>query len=457
MIDQFFIDARFSLAMQIMAYGSLLVSIALLLRRSRKSFFFSGLFLATVDPRFGLDLGVVNPSILGLYLWAILGLTYFGFANHRRKIQLLPFVVANRLGFVLVVMLVLLLVSLLYNFGITAKSFALIFFPYFALLPFGAALAYGDSGAREAKFSFLRGLQVGYVIYVLLTRIFAPGEVTGALGDISVNATIVGIMCSYGLLITLFLMRWGANHKLRIVDLAFLAFFAISALQTLSRGPLIAIAAALPILLLTFNGVRLRRGRGTALLAALCIAGIVALIVGSVNEVLERRNIQLGLDWREQLISSRYAYILQVVDFDSIPLSSLMIGHGLGASEQIARSLGVYRIEVFWFEAAYDIGIPLTLALFIALARNAWAMATNKSLDIGGFGSLYLSLFFFTLFLSPSSFGWFLQGNVGFVYVTILMMACTHTNKTRSHETPAIARSVWSGPNKGAADVRHCR
>lgn len=436
------------MAMQIVAYGSLFVSVALLFFRSRWSFFFSGVFLSTADPRFVMDLGVVNVSILGLYIWALIWLVYFTIVRPSRTNKILPFALTNRLALILVVALVLLAISLFGNFETGVKSFILIFLPYFVLLPFGAALADADSRAYGAKLSFLRGLQAGYLVYIVLTQIFAPGEITGALGDISVNATIVGVMCSYGLLITVFLIRWDANHKLRSMDLVALAIFAVSALQTLSRGPLFAIAAALPFQLLNLNRHRLRRSRDNAFIVLLSIAGTVALVVANANDVLEKRNIQVGFDLREQFLSSRYNYIQQVVDFSSMSLADLMIGHGLGASEQIARSLGAYRIESFWLEAAYDIGIPFSLLLLVALARNAWALARREPIDEGGFGSLYLSLFLFTLFLSPSSFGWFLQGNAGFVYVAILMLACTHSTTTQSQMTPAVAHGEWRALNK---------
>ncbi len=454
MNDQFFIDPRFSLAMQIVTYGSLLASFVLLSSRLRSPLFFSGLFLATADPRFGLDLGGVNPSILCLYLWAAVWLTYLGLANHRRRIELFRFVAANRLGLVLVMALALLAMSLAGDFRIAAKSFVLIFLPYFALLPFGAALANEGGGTREVKLSFLRGLQVGYAIYLVLTRIFAPGDVTGALGDISVSATIVAIMCSYGLLITVHLMRWDQSPGLRIVNLAVLALFAVSAVQTLSRGPLAAILVALPIQLLAMYGHRLRRSTGAAFAVVLAFVGAVALVASNADYVLEKRNIEADSDVvssvSEQFLSSRYKYILEVVDFDSIPLSSLMTGHGLGASEDIARSLGVYRIESFWLEAAYDIGIAGAFALFVVLARNAWAMARREPPG-GGFGVLYASLFLFTFFLTPSSFGWFLQGNTGFVYVSILMLACTRAPRTQPRVAPAEAGREWTAPKGGSA------
>lgn len=454
MNDQFFIDPRFSLAMQLVAYGSLVASIATLSSRSRTPLFFGGLFLATADPRFGLELGGLNPSILGLYVWAAVWMTYLFTANHRRGLDAGPFVTVNRLGSVFFVSLLLLAMSLAGDFGIAAKSFVLIFLPYFALLPFGVAMANEGNGTLEVRLSFLRGVQLGYAFYVVLTRIFAAGEVTGALGDISVSATIVAIMCSYGILITIHLLRWDKAPELRIVNLVALLLFAISAVQTLSRGPLAAILIALPIQLLTMYGDRIRRSPGAAFGSALALVGAVALVATNADYVLEKRNVQADSDVlssvSEQFLSSRYKYILEVVDFDSIPVSSLMTGHGLGASEDIARSLGVYRIESFWLEAAYDIGIAGAIALFIALARNAWAMARREPPDAGGFGVLYASLFLFTLFLTPSSFGWFLQGNTGFVYVSILMLACRRVSRAMPATVPLDAHHDWPAPTGGS-------
>jgi hypothetical protein len=450
MNDQFFIDPYFSAAMQLVAYGSLGASILLLLARSRWALFFGGTFLATADPRFATDVGGMNPLILGLYAWAFVWALYLASANARRRIDTTGFLAANRLGLVLLTALGLLAASIAGNAGIAAKSFVLIFLPYFALVPFGIALAHEGGSSVQVKLDFLRGLQVGYAIFIALARIFAPGEVTGALGDISVSATIVAIMCSYGILITIHLMRWSTTSGQKFLNLALLALFAVSAVQTLSRGPLVAILIAAPLQFLMLHWRRFRRSPGAALRALAVLGFLAALVIYNADYVLQKRNVEVGSDLvsaaSEQFLSSRYNYILGVVDFDAIPLSSLMSGQGLGASEEIARSLGIYRIETFWLEAAYDVGIVGTVFLFVALARNAWSLARREAPGSGSFGILYASLFLFTLFLSPSSFGWFLQGHTGFVYVAILMLAC---GRAAPRPFPAAAQPLI--PREGTA------
>lgn len=427
---QFFIDPKYLYIMQIIIYLCYILSLVCILTK-KWNLFFSGMFLAVVDPRFMNTLIGYNISLILLYSWALI--IAFMFRPVKTSGQtLVSFISVNKLTVLYFAIIYIFLISIIQIPNSAIKTFILIYAPYLIMLPLALTLQKSSPKTMKAKYTFMRGLQIGYLVFISLTHIYAPGNVTGALGDISVSATIVAIYCSYAIFITIIFILTNRKIINQLFDIALMVFFSVSLLMTYSRGPFVALMLSSVVMLYVISTKYVTITRKVKLVGLSVVIALIVLMIFRMNVLFEHRNISIGSNiitsGLDQFQASRYRLILEVVDFKQLSYYDLVIGKGIGASEQISRTYGHYRIESFWFEAAYDIGIAGMILLVTGLLLNIISILKNKYFHHNTYSLLYVFMFVFTLLLSPFSFGWFLQGSSGFIYAIILLLACSNLN-----------------------------
>lgn len=423
---QFYIDPFFSDLMRFALFLSFFLSILALFYK-KWNMTYLGFFLVVADPRFNTQFLKFNIALWLLYILLILMIIKYrnSFVDISANKQ---FILKYRSKELYIFIIYALIISLVQDISITFKNFILLFSPFIFMVPIIRELVSLKRFIRNEHITFFRGLQFGYIYYLVLSHIFAPSKVSEGLGDISISSTILGIHSSYAIFITFYLIINSRYKKLVLFDLIAIVFFIISLQMTFSRGPFLSFTITIILMFLLRNKFGIVISKNLKYILLLLIGFVFLFMIFNIQSLFEIRKTYIDSSnpvnsFLQLFEKSRWSYALDVVDFEKLSLLDVFWGKGMGASEKIARSLGQFRIESFWLETLYDYGILGTSIFIIWLVKHFKRIFNQSVRDRNNLSLLYITIFLFTLLLSPFSFGWLLQGSNAFIYSFLLLFA----------------------------------
>ncbi|MBC8386495.1 MAG: hypothetical protein H8E13_00375 [Actinobacteria bacterium] len=268
--------------------------------------------------------------------------------------------------------------------------------------------------------------------------IFSPGEVTGRLGDISVSADMVGINAGMSIMISTYFLMSGKKNVVTLYHITIVFFMSYAIYLTQSRAPLFATAIVIVFVFIFYKsnipkvGIRLIK----PLLIILSIGGVYWLF-NNLTEIFFTRNIILGDNifdtFVKQTTISRIRPMQMVISTSSnFEFINIWFGKGIGYWRDVSRRWGMLRIETFWHESFYELGIIGTLLLFFGYFKIFLFCLKKYFYSYSRNSLMYIMLFLFTLLMSPFSFGWLLYGTPGFIYAFILGSSIISKSTVRS-------------------------
>ena len=410
---EYYIDPLLKQIMQLSILMSFSLSIIFLLKKN-KSFFYSGFFLVSTDPRyFTYALFGISIVYYFLFIWSIVLLFVY---KRKRKNKLYSIFKKLRISSLYFAFIWIFGISLLLRGFSCIISYILIFFSSFVVLYVFAINQ--DRIDVEKNNGFLFGSQSGFLLNIILMLVFAPGEVTGRLGDISYSADTVGIHAGLSIIISLYFIT--------IYQISIILFMSYAMYSTQSRSPLFATAIVVILaIIISKSNLRYKQiGLIKPVLIVLSISFLFWLVV-NFNEIFYKRNVRIEKNFTisvlEQFRTSRIRPMQSVIaatgDKKNI---NILIGNGIGYWRDISRKGGMIRIETFWYESYYELGIIGSFLLFFGYLKHFLFCLKKYRKNHSRNNIMYILLFLFTFFMSPFSYGWIVYGAPGFFYSFVM-------------------------------------
>lgn len=224
-------------------------------------------------------------------------------------------------------------------------------------------------------------------------------------------------------IISLYLMFTSANRAVQILHLVIYSIIFIMVLMTISRGPILALAASTGIGILLFYDWKMKN------LLKIIIASIISLIVIAIIIFASPEYTAIIKSYLSPFLERGTSYRLTLWQLTLDRISERpVLGYGVKNVFESDVPGGTSPHNLF-LSAAYYFGIPVLIMLLAALCQAT--RNTLKGIQRGNYNSLLLVLLSHAIFSVLTDHGHFVKSNapIWLIFWLPVCMCLANTNK----------------------------